>query len=406
MVLVETERLFIRQWVPDDWKRFRPLGTDPRVLEYLTTEPWSDERIQQFINKGIEVAKTRGWILWPVIHREDAELIGFCGFGDGFPPDVEIGWRLLPEYWGRGLATEAAKAVMQYGFETFRFNRLISVTHHANRRSIRVMEKLGMTFEKSFTYKETQVVCYAKTNPSGAARGYREDLAYIHDAGFGDLARSAASFLIDELHRSAMDHGLVIDLGCGSGILSEHLAAGGYDVMGIDLSAALIELARKSVPSGQFRVESLLTAELPPCIAVAAVGECVNYLFDDRHSLAGVRQVLARAFAALVPGGLLLFDVSEPGRASGSASKAHREGEDWAVLVAIEEDEQQQLLTRHITSFRKVGESYRRDHEVHRLRLLPRAQVLSWLRDIGFQVKTLDAYGSTPFAAGHVGFLA
>ena len=56
MVLVETERLFVRQWVPDDWKRFRPLGTDPRVLEFLHTEPWSDERIQRFINKGIEVA--------------------------------------------------------------------------------------------------------------------------------------------------------------------------------------------------------------------------------------------------------------------------------------------------------------------------------------------------------------
>jgi RimJ/RimL family protein N-acetyltransferase len=85
--------MFLRQWVPDDWKRFWPLGTDPRVLEFLPTEPWSDERIQRFINKGIEVAKKRGWILWPVIHREDAELIGFCGFSDEFSPEVEIGWR-------------------------------------------------------------------------------------------------------------------------------------------------------------------------------------------------------------------------------------------------------------------------------------------------------------------------
>jgi hypothetical protein len=69
------------------------------VLEYLSVEPWSDDRIQQFVNKGIEVAKTRGWILWPVIHREDCALIGFCGFSDGFPPDVEIAWRLLQEYW-------------------------------------------------------------------------------------------------------------------------------------------------------------------------------------------------------------------------------------------------------------------------------------------------------------------
>lgn len=166
MVLVETERLFVRQWVPDDWKRFRPLATDPRVLEYISTEPWSDERIRQFINNGMEAAQTRGWILWPVIHREDAVLIGFCGFADGFPPDVEIGWRLLPDYWGRGLATEAAKAVMQYGFDTFGFARLISVAQTANRRSIRVMEKLGMVFEKRFIHKGNEVVAYAKTNPS------------------------------------------------------------------------------------------------------------------------------------------------------------------------------------------------------------------------------------------------
>jgi RimJ/RimL family protein N-acetyltransferase len=167
MVLLETERLFLRQWVPDDWKRFKPLGTDPRVLEYLHTEPWSDERIQRFINRGIEVAKTRGWILWPVIHREDAALIGFCGFSDEFPPDVEIGWRFLPEYWGRGLATEMATAVMNYGFNTFRFDRLVSVAHPANRRSIRVMEKLGMTFERRFVHKGIEVVGYTKANPNG-----------------------------------------------------------------------------------------------------------------------------------------------------------------------------------------------------------------------------------------------
>jgi SAM-dependent methyltransferase len=235
---------------------------------------------------------------------------------------------------------------------------------------------------------------------------YREDLAYIHDAGFGSFAQGAAAFLLKELRRSAFDHGLVIDLGCGSGILSEGMAAGGFDVLGIDLSPALIALARKRVPSGQFRVESLLTAELPPCIAVAAVGECVNYLFDDRHSWERVQQMLARAFAALVPGGLLLFDVAEPGRVPGGTSKSYREGDDWAVLVTVEEDSRQQLLTRHITSFRKVGELYRRDHEVHRLRLVPREQVLPWLRDIGFQVETLDAYGSASFPVGWVGFLA
>jgi SAM-dependent methyltransferase len=236
---------------------------------------------------------------------------------------------------------------------------------------------------------------------------YRDDLAYIHDAGFGGIARGAAALLIEELRRGAVARGLVIDLGCGSGILSEQLLLCGFDVLGIDLSAAQIALARQRVPNGVFRVESLLTAELPNCVVIAVIGECVNYLFDDRHTVEGVRDVLRRAFGALAPGGLLVFDVSEPGRVPGSGQhKTCIEGDDWAVFVTQEEDRRQALLTRHITSFRKVGELYRRDHEVHRLRLLPRAQVISWLHEVGFEVRVLDRYGTVQFAPGHVGFLA
>ena len=171
MVILETERLLLRHWVPEDWQRFKPLATDPRVLKYIGTgEPWSDERIQQFVQRGIERAETLGWILWPVIHRQDDVLIGFCGFSDGFPPDVEIGWRLLPDYWGKGLATEAATAVLHHGFRTFQFERVISVAQPANRASIRVMEKLGMRLEKSFLHRGLDHVCYVKENPVGRER--------------------------------------------------------------------------------------------------------------------------------------------------------------------------------------------------------------------------------------------
>jgi SAM-dependent methyltransferase len=236
---------------------------------------------------------------------------------------------------------------------------------------------------------------------------YREDLAYIHDAGFGQFARGAAAVLLEELRDAGVAQGLVIDLACGSGILGEALAAGGYDIWGIDLSSAAIALARKRVPSGSFRIESLLTAQLPPCVAVAAVGEGVNYLFDDRHSLELVRQVLGRVFEALIPAGLLLFDFAEPGRVPGpGVSKNHLEGDGWAALISVEEDRQQKLLTRHITSFRKIGDRYRRDHEVHRLRLLPQDQVLSWLHEIGFQMQILGSYGPVELPPGLVGVLA
>jgi 2-polyprenyl-3-methyl-5-hydroxy-6-metoxy-1,4-benzoquinol methylase len=87
---------------------------------------------------------------------------------------------------------------------------------------------------------------------------YREDLAYIHDAGFGAPAREAAALLLEELRRQSIRRGLVIDLGCGGGILAEQLAAGGFDVLGIDISEAQIALAQQRVPAGEFRVGSLL----------------------------------------------------------------------------------------------------------------------------------------------------
>jgi SAM-dependent methyltransferase len=199
----------------------------------------------------------------------------------------------------------------------------------------------------------------------------------------------------------------VIDLGCGGGILARALADEGYDVLGVDLSPAMIALARERVPGGTFRVESLLTTELPRCIAVASVGECFNYLFDRGNSLIALQKLLGRIYGALEPGGLLLFDVAGPGRAPGKGPRrSHAEGEDWAVLVTIEEDRQPILLTRRITSFRRIGELYRRDQEIHRQRLIPRSELTARLRKIGFRVRILHGYGTTLFPPGVVGFLA
>lgn len=236
---------------------------------------------------------------------------------------------------------------------------------------------------------------------------YGEDLAYIHDAGFGNTARDAAELLIGVLQRDGVEAGAVVELGCGSGILSEKMATAGYDVTGVDISPAFVELARRRVPGGRFFVGSLLTVELPPCVAVAAVGECVNYLFDDGNSAEALADLFARVYQALMPGGLFLFDTAEPGRVVGQEPvKTHIEGEDWAVLVTVEEDRLQRMLRRDITSFRKVGESYRRSREVHRLRLYPRAELEQRLVDIGFHVSLLNDYGGKPFPAGYVGFLA
>ena len=104
-------------------------------------------------------------------------------------------------------------------------------------------------------------------------RGYGEDLAYIHDLGFGNFARSAAPFVLKLLHQEGESGGLVVDLGCGSGILAKELSDEGYRVLGFDLSPAMIDIARGRVPTADFRVGSFLSAKLPRCAAVTAIGE-------------------------------------------------------------------------------------------------------------------------------------
>src|SRR5207249_1166197 len=108
----------------------------------------------------------------------------------------------------------------------------------------------------------------------------------------------------------------------------------------------------------------------------------------------------------LVPGGVFLFDVAEPGRIAEGRRQQYRLEEDWAVLVDTEEDARQQLLTRRITTFRRVGKHYRRDHEVHRLRLLRGPEMAQELREIGFRVRLLRRYGPFQFPPGWVGLLA
>jgi SAM-dependent methyltransferase len=242
---------------------------------------------------------------------------------------------------------------------------------------------------------------------AGMSKAYGDDLAYIHDTGFGDLARNAAPILVEALRRRGIGDGLVVDLGCGSGLLARGLSESGFDVLGIDISAPMIALARERVPKGRFVVGSLLRAELPSCVAVAAVGEGFNYLFDRANTKHGLSRLFRRIYEALNPKGLLLFDVAEPGRVPGGGPRrTYVEGEDWVALVTAEEDRRRGLLTRRITSFRRVGELYRRDLETHRLRLLRRSELASELRGLGFRVRFLSGYGPSQFAPGHVGFLA
>lgn len=234
---------------------------------------------------------------------------------------------------------------------------------------------------------------------------YEQDLAWIHDVGYGGFAGGAAPELLKLLRSAGLAQGRVLDLGCGSGIWSRALVDAGYDVWGVDLSRAMVGLARERVPEGSFRVGSFLDLELPSCVAVTSLGECLNYLFDARNGKNALRRLFRRIFDALDPGGLFLFDVATPGRGKGPRQR-HREEKDWSILLDVEENGRRRVLIRRITTFRRVGNGYRRAHEVHRLRLYRPSDLLAELRRAGFRARTSRGYGKFAFPPAVTGFQA
>ena len=234
---------------------------------------------------------------------------------------------------------------------------------------------------------------------------YKDDLAYIHDVGFGDFARNSAPGLLELLSQNRLNGGLVVDLGSGSGIWARALSDAGYDVMGVDISPSMIAIARKHAPKARFQNESLLKVELPQCAAVTSIGECLNYLFDKSNRITELRRLFGRVYRALEPGGLFIFDIAEPGRGKGPRQK-FREGDSWTVLLEVDEDKQTKRLTRRIVSFRRTGKVYRRDEEIHRLQLYGRGEVAKELRRVGFRVHTVGSYGAQQMIKGCVAFIA
>jgi hypothetical protein len=110
-------------------------------------------------------------------------------------------------------------------------------------------------------------------------------------------------------------------------------------------------------------------------------------------------------YGALAAGGILVFDVVEPGQvARGTATRGFTEGEDWVVLVEKEEDGE--TLTRRITTFRKAGDYYRRSDEVHRQRLYRAPEVAGELRRVGFRVRMMRRYGRYRLPGARAAFVA
>jgi ribosomal-protein-alanine N-acetyltransferase len=148
-VELRTERLLLRRWRESDREPFARMNADPRVMEYFPAQLTRAES-DALIDRIEAIFAENGWGPWAAELRATGELIGFIGlsvpaFQAHFTPCVEIGWRLAAEHWSKGLATEGARAALDYAFTELHLPEVVSFTTVANLRSRRVMEKLGMT---------------------------------------------------------------------------------------------------------------------------------------------------------------------------------------------------------------------------------------------------------------------
>ena len=230
---------------------------------------------------------------------------------------------------------------------------------------------------------------------------YGADLASVHDAGFLAFAREAAPAVLKRLARRCEPGTRVIEIGCGSGGLTRELVGAGYRVCGVDVSPAMVRLARGQTPGARLRVVSWQRFVPPPCAAIVAVGECFNYLATspDRH-VRDLDAFFRRAGEALQPGGILLFDLLETCPGAVRLRTHDSQGSGWAIRAETRESGRQ--ITRQIMVTREVAGRTRVSVEIHRQYRLSRRQVESALRAAGFVVTWRDGFGRHRLRLGHV----
>lgn len=166
MKILETKRLILRHLVQSDLDSLFGLYSDSEVRQYFPegtlTYDETQEELEWFLNGHPEHPELG---LWATIHTETNQFIGRCGL---LPwtiderPEVEVAYLLSKEYWGQGLGTEVAQALLNYGFEHLKLSRLVCLIERENIASIKVAKKIGMAFEKEGRDEKGSFLLYSR----------------------------------------------------------------------------------------------------------------------------------------------------------------------------------------------------------------------------------------------------
>ncbi len=229
---------------------------------------------------------------------------------------------------------------------------------------------------------------------------YRSDLAAVHHRGFGAHAAACAPGIVDLLAPVRARQGVVLELGCGTGLLTRELIAAGYRVIATDAAPAMLDIARDVVGESAQEVRQLTLPDdpLPPADAIVAIGHPLSYLPDAP----AIDRALIAMAAALRPGGLLAFDICdlEWGRARADTPNFANCGPDWAIITQFSVPAPDRFV-RDITTFLPNPDgSWRRDQEHHENVLIDTARIPALLRAHGVQASVGASFGSESLPPG------
>lgn len=175
-VELETDRLLLRRFAPDDLDALARIAADPEVMRYIGSgQPMSRAETETALRSIIEGFERRGYGRWALVHKTGGELIGYCGLTLlDETVGVELAYMLNRPYWRTGLAAEAVAACLRCGFESLGLDKISAITHARNAASIRLLERVGLKFVKALRYYGIECVQYEMT---------REDFRAAHPDG-------------------------------------------------------------------------------------------------------------------------------------------------------------------------------------------------------------------------------
>jgi SAM-dependent methyltransferase len=230
---------------------------------------------------------------------------------------------------------------------------------------------------------------------------YRRDLALVHHLGFGFHADRCAPGILAFLEPIREREGLVLELGCGSGLLTRYLVDAGHRVIATDASPAMLELARETAPDAESIRQIVLPDDpLPECDAVVSIGHVLSYLPDE----AAIDRALIASARSLRPGGVFAIDLCDLrwGELRRDRPNHGWVGDSWAIITVFSVPRLNQFV-REMTTFVKADDgTWRRDDERHDNVLIDTSQVPALLAEHGLDVKVADAFGDEELDDGLV----